>query len=88
MDKNSKTLLSILIVVGLMIGLAFASLSHGFASSDIKWALLILVGAIAMRGAACRAGATRLQRGGCRRSVQHRRAHRVRDKNTMGGGWQ
>jgi len=35
------------------IGLAFASLSHGFASSDIKWAALILIGAIAMRGAGC-----------------------------------
>lgn len=35
------------------IGLAFATLSHGFASSDLKWALLILIGAIAMRGAGC-----------------------------------
>ena len=35
------------------IGLAFASLSHGFAASDIKWAALILIGAIAMRGAGC-----------------------------------
>lgn len=35
------------------IGLAFASLSHGFASSDLKWAALILIGAIAMRGAGC-----------------------------------
>ena len=35
------------------IGLAFASLSHGFASSDVKWAILILIGAIAMRGAGC-----------------------------------
>ena len=35
------------------IGLAFASLSHGFASSDLKWAVLILIGAIAMRGAGC-----------------------------------
>ncbi|MDB2438161.1 4-hydroxybenzoate octaprenyltransferase [Hellea sp.] len=35
------------------IGLAFASLSHGFASSDQKWAALILIGAIAMRGAGC-----------------------------------
>ncbi|WP_409432180.1 4-hydroxybenzoate octaprenyltransferase [Litorimonas sp. RW-G-Af-16] len=35
------------------IGLAFASLSHGFAQSDLKWAVLILVGAIAMRGAGC-----------------------------------
>ena len=35
------------------IGLAFASLSHGFAATDLEWALLILVGAVAMRGAAC-----------------------------------
>jgi 4-hydroxybenzoate polyprenyltransferase len=35
------------------IGLAFASLSHGFAPSDLKWAALILIGAIAMRGAGC-----------------------------------
>lgn len=35
------------------IGLAFASLSHGFASSDLKWAALILIGAVAMRGAGC-----------------------------------
>jgi 4-hydroxybenzoate polyprenyltransferase len=35
------------------IGLAFASLSHGFASTDLKWAVLILIGAIAMRGAGC-----------------------------------
>ena len=35
------------------IGLAFASLSHGFAQSDLKWVLLILIGAIAMRGAGC-----------------------------------
>ena len=35
------------------IGLAFASLSYGFASSDLKWAILILIGAIAMRGAGC-----------------------------------
>lgn len=35
------------------IGLAFASLSHGFAGSDMKWAALILIGAIAMRGAGC-----------------------------------
>ena len=35
------------------IGLAFATLSHGFAASDIKWAVLILIGAIAMRGAGC-----------------------------------
>ena len=35
------------------IGLAFATLSHSFALSDLKWAALILIGAIAMRGAAC-----------------------------------
>jgi len=35
------------------IGLAFATLSHGFATSDFKWAALILIGAIAMRGAGC-----------------------------------
>jgi len=35
------------------IGLAFASLSYGFDQSDLKWALLILIGAIAMRGAGC-----------------------------------
>ena len=35
------------------IGLAFASLSHGFAVGDLKWAALILIGAIAMRGAGC-----------------------------------
>ncbi len=35
------------------IGLAFASLSHGLAMSDVKWAALILIGAIAMRGAGC-----------------------------------
>jgi len=35
------------------IGLAFATLSHGFAASDFKWAVLILIGAIAMRGAGC-----------------------------------
>ena len=35
------------------IGLAFASLSHGFAASDVKWAVLILIGAITMRGAGC-----------------------------------
>ena len=35
------------------IGLAFATLSHGFASSDLKLAVLILIGAIAMRGAGC-----------------------------------
>lgn len=35
------------------IGLSFATLSHGFAWSDLKWAALILIGAIAMRGAGC-----------------------------------
>ena len=35
------------------IGLAFASLSYGFDQSDLKWAALILIGAIAMRGAGC-----------------------------------
>ena len=35
------------------IGLAFATLSHGFTPSDLKWAMLILIGAIAMRGAGC-----------------------------------
>lgn len=35
------------------IGLALATLSHGFAQSDLKWAALILIGAIAMRGAGC-----------------------------------
>jgi len=35
------------------IGLAFATLSYGFAVSDLKWAALILIGAIAMRGAGC-----------------------------------
>ena len=35
------------------IALAFASLSHGLAWTDLKWAGLILVGAIAMRGAGC-----------------------------------
>jgi len=35
------------------IGLSFATLSHGFAASDLKWAVLILIGAIAMRGAGC-----------------------------------
>ena len=35
------------------IGLAFASLSHGFASTDLIWPPLILIGAIAMRGAGC-----------------------------------
>ena len=35
------------------IGLAFASLSHGLAWTDLKWAALIFIGAIAMRGAGC-----------------------------------
>ena len=35
------------------IGLAFATLSHGFAQTDLKWAAFLLIGAIAMRGAAC-----------------------------------
>lgn len=35
------------------IGLAFATLSHGFAATDFKWAALILIGAIAMRGTGC-----------------------------------
>lgn len=35
------------------IGLSFASLSYGFALSDLLWAALILIGAIAMRGAGC-----------------------------------
>jgi 4-hydroxybenzoate polyprenyltransferase len=35
------------------IGLSFASLSNGFAWSDLTWAVLILIGAIAMRGAGC-----------------------------------
>ena len=35
------------------IGLAFAGLSHGLVWEDLKWALLILIGAIAMRGAGC-----------------------------------
>lgn len=35
------------------IGLSFATLSHGFAWSDLTWAALILIGAIAMRGAGC-----------------------------------
>lgn len=34
-------------------GLAFASLNSGFNMADIKWALLILIGAVAMRGAGC-----------------------------------
>lgn len=35
------------------IALAFAALSYGFAWTDLKWAVLIGIGAIAMRGAGC-----------------------------------
>jgi len=35
------------------IALAFASLSQGLAWSDLKWAALVLIGAVAMRGAGC-----------------------------------
>ena len=35
------------------IGLAFAGLTYGLVWEDLKWALLILIGAIAMRGAGC-----------------------------------
>lgn len=35
------------------IGLAFAALSYGAETHDLKWAGLILIGAIAMRGAGC-----------------------------------
>ena len=35
------------------IGLAFAGLSHGLNWIDLKWAALIFIGAIAMRGAGC-----------------------------------
>jgi len=35
------------------IGLAFAALTEGFARADLKWAVLITVGAVAMRGAGC-----------------------------------
>jgi 4-hydroxybenzoate polyprenyltransferase len=35
------------------IGLAFAGLSHGLVWMDLVWAALILIGAIAMRGAGC-----------------------------------
>ena len=35
------------------IGLAFAGLSHGPVWGDLFWALLILIGAVAMRGAGC-----------------------------------
>lgn len=35
------------------IGLAFAALSHGFSGDDLKYALLVAIGAVAMRGAGC-----------------------------------
>ena len=35
------------------IGLAFAGLSHGLIWMDLVWAALILIGAVAMRGAGC-----------------------------------
>lgn len=35
------------------IGLAFAGLSHGLLWMDLVWAVLILIGSIAMRGAGC-----------------------------------
>ena len=35
------------------IGLAFAGLSHGLVWMDLVWAVLILIGAITMRGAGC-----------------------------------
>ena len=35
------------------IGLAFAGLSHGLVWMDLAWAALILIGAVAMRGAGC-----------------------------------
>ena len=35
------------------IGLCFAGLTEGFMRADLKWALLIALGAIAMRGAGC-----------------------------------
>lgn len=35
------------------IGLSFAGLSHGLSWMDLVWAALILIGAIAMRGAGC-----------------------------------
>jgi 4-hydroxybenzoate polyprenyltransferase len=35
------------------IGLAFAALNTGFVRADIKWAVLIGIGAVAMRGAGC-----------------------------------
>ncbi|HHI88383.1 MAG TPA: 4-hydroxybenzoate octaprenyltransferase, partial [Hellea balneolensis] len=34
-------------------GLAFAGLSHGYSWMDVKWAVLIGIGAVAMRGAGC-----------------------------------
>ncbi len=36
-----------------IIGLALAGIKNGLGFSDIKWALLIIIGAIAMRGAGC-----------------------------------
>lgn len=35
------------------IGLAFAAIAYGFSSHDLKWAGLIFIGAVAMRGAGC-----------------------------------
>ena len=35
------------------VGLAFACLTHGFMWSDVKYAILIMAGAVAMRGAGC-----------------------------------
>lgn len=35
------------------IGLAFAALTNGLSMDDLKWALFILIGAVAMRGAGC-----------------------------------
>jgi len=35
------------------IALSYAGLSHGLEWTDLKWAVLILIGAIAMRGAGC-----------------------------------
>ena len=35
------------------IGLAFAGLSRGLESADLKWAVLLFIGAVAMRGAGC-----------------------------------
>ncbi len=34
-------------------GLAFAGLTHGLTPLDLKWAVLIFIGAVAMRGAGC-----------------------------------